>query len=400
MRTESWIIIFAAVLSLSACKTKNAKQEECPVISFNQTDCLDFSPYIDDIRIAWMEPDPESAFSEPDKMIVYKGKLFILDKTLKTVLCFDTTGKFNYRIQRVGKGPWEYSELNAMWVNPETGELWLESYIPPKIMVYGLDGTGRYEFPVEWASRDMALTGHNRIIGYNTTYAVHDNDELGIGLFLMDEKGRLKKPLLSIGNSAWYYATSNRRYLTETTDGLLVINQSDTIYSISDDAIVSKDFIADFGKYSMPANYRELIYSPETSKFFKESNFVLGKDQILGFGTIRMFKVYLKSTVFFAIADLDLRKGSFSTQIHHSSGLIPIFLPDCVTDNGELAGLLNMDVMLILRESMSTLPGDPKTKAFFEKILEILDRGISNDRPVMWFAPIKKQWLTQQKQSS
>ncbi|MFH0760503.1 MAG: 6-bladed beta-propeller [Bacteroidota bacterium] len=396
MRFSSFFyIVFATGLGLSACKSKTGEQGECPVIEFSQTDFLDLSPYMDEYRIALMESDPESIFSEPDKMIVHQGKLFILDKTLKAVLCFDTTGKFNYRIQRIGKGPREYVELNAMWVNPETEELWLESYTPGKIMVFGSDGTFRHEFPIEWASRDMARAGNNRIIGYNTTQAVHDQDELGIGLLLMDEEGRLKKPLLNIGSSAWYYALSNRRYLTESDGGLLVISQSDTIYSISPDGKVREDFIADFGKLSMPARLRQLKYSHETSQLFKESRYILGKDQILGFGPIRMFKVYLESKVFFALADLDLLKGSFSMQIRHSSGPVPIFLPECVTDNGELAGLLTRDVMVILRESMSTAPSDPKMKDLNDRALEILNRGISNDRPVIWFAPIKKQWFTQ-----
>lgn len=398
MKVILLFMVVATVLWLPACRNNPEKSAECPVIGFSQTDYLDISPYIEKFRLAWMEPGPESFFSEADKMIVYEGKIFILDKTLKSVLCFDTTGRFNYRIQRVGKGPWEYLELDAMWVNPETRELWLESYIPGKIMVYGMDGTRRYEFSVDWASRDMARTGHNRIIGYNTSYAVHGKEELGIGLFMLDERGKLIRPLLPIGSSAWYYTLGNKRYLTESDGGLLVVSQSDTIYSISSEGRVKPDFIADFGNLGMPAKYRQLNYSQETSKLFKESRYVLGKDQILGFGPIRMFKIYLESTIFFGLADLNLQKGSFSIQIRHSSGPVPVFLPECVTDNGELAGILTADVMMVLRESLATLPGDPAMKALNDRTLEILNRGILNDRPVVWIAPIKQQWLTLQKQ--
>jgi len=399
MKWSLYCTILATTLWLSACKSKSIEPAECPVIEFNQTEFLDFSPYMEEFRIAWLESGQESYFSEPDKMIVHKEKLFVLDKSLKALLCFDTTGKFNYRIQRVGKGPWEYLELNAMWVNPETDELWLESYIPGKVMVYGTDGSRRYEFPIEWSSRDMARAGHNRIIGYNSTRAVHEKKELGIGLFLMGEDGKLIKPLLNIGSSAWYYALTNKRFLTEYDGGLLVISQSDTIFSVSPDGKVKTDFVADFGRLSMPANYRQLTYSKETSKLFKESRYVLGKDQIVGFGPIRMFKVYLDSKIYYGLADLNLRKGTFSTQIRHSSGPVPVFIPECVTDHGELAGILSTDVMIILRESMAGTPSDPKVKALNNRTLEILNRGILNDRPVVWFSPIKTQWLTQQKQS-
>ncbi len=398
MKWSVCCFVLATAFWLSACRSKSVEPAAYPVIEFRQTEYLDFSPYMEEFRYIWLEPGQESFFSEPDKMIVYRDKLFILDKTLKAVLCFDTTGRFNYRIQRVGKGPWEYQELNAMWVNPETDELWLEAYIPGKLMVFGTDGSRRYEMPVEWSSRDMARAGHKRIIGYNSTKAVHENKELGIGLFLMDEEGKLIKPLQNIGSSAWYYTMNYKRFLTEFDGGLLVISQSDTIYSVSDEGKVAIDFVADFGSLSMPASFRQLPYSEEVSKMFRESKYVQGKDQIVGFGPIRMFKIFLDSKIYFGLADINLRQGSFSNQIRHASGLIPIFIPECVTDRGELTGLLSTDMMMLLHESLTTLPSDPAVKALNSRTLELLNRGIQNDRPLVWFAPIKTQWLTQKKQ--
>jgi|GEM_PF-1528382 len=399
MKINLFLGILLAGLMASACSGRPFDPSAAPVIPFTRTDVLDLSPFMEKMRIVFLETREQSIFSEADKMIIYEGQVYILDKTLKMALCFDTCGTFLYRIQRIGKGPWEYQELDAMWINPATDELWLQSYTPGKIMVYGTNGIPLREFPVEWSARDMARIGPNRIIGYNTTYAVHDREDLDIGLFLSDEKGRLKKFLLGIGDSSWYYAMNIRRYLAETTEGLLAINQSDTIYRISPEAIVTKDFVADFGRFSMPDEYRKLNYSPRNSKLMRESLYLQGKDQILGFGNIRMFKAYLGSTIYFALTDLTTREGYYSSRIQHASGPMPILLPECVTDRSELAGLLNVDILLALRQSLERVEETPESRDLFRQIRELCDRGIQNDRPILWIAPIKKQWIDSNSQT-
>lgn len=241
----------------------------------------------------------------------------------------------------------------------------------------------------------MAGISEHMIAGFTSLPLADKGKELGAGLYLLGGRGEVKKALLGIGDDSWYYSLTVKRNLTEWPGGILLINQSDTIYRITPDGTVVKDFIADFGPSRLPVKHRLIPYSPELSQVMNQSDYLIGKDQILGFGPIRLFKAYLKSQLFYAYADLSQGTGCYHSLIRTREGPIPILFPECVSDQGDLVGLLNLDAMVVMRESLTEPTNDPNGKILYDKLMGILERGIRNDRPILWIAPIKKEWLTE-----
>jgi hypothetical protein len=351
------------------------------------------SQYIGDVRYVPLENHPESAFIDVDKLVVSKGTIFILDKKLNAVFCFDSTGRFRYRIQRVGQGPGEYQNLDAMWIKAETSELWLQSFWPPRIKLFSLYGNLKREFKIRWPCRDMLLIDNQRLVGFNPNEVEDDKGPLPGGIIIFNEKGDVVGQPLSKGDTTVYWSVLYQRYITEYNGGALILSQSDSVYCVSDRGDLSIDFQMNWGRKTMPEEWKKRYFSSPEGHDFMREDVISAKDMLIAFGPIRIFRIFYKNHMEFAVADLRTGKGSYSTQINSPNSLLPTIYP-LTSGVNELTGILDMTTLYALKEMDKPANMNADQKEMFRRMDSIVDIAITNDRPILWFAKIKHELIT------
>lgn len=394
MSTKFFLPLVFCLILFEGCQRKNPENDPVIKIRFERANTIDMGQFIESVHYVQLQNHPESAFTDVDKLLVNGENLFMLDKRLEAVFCFDTSGRFRYRIQRVGKGPGEYQELDAMWLKPVEKELWLQSFWPPKIMVYNFDGRMLREFPIRWSARDMVNIGDNLIAGYNTSRSNDGADSLREGIFLLGNEGKSKGQAKILGDSSIYWSVANQRNLEEFGNGALLLSQSDTIFQINEKGKVTPDVLLDWDKLNFPQELRVIGYNSPRSREVLEGKYIVGKDQLIAFGPARLFRIFRDGHMEIAFADLRARKGIFSSQITSQVAKIPLLYPLAKTNQGQLIGLYDISLLLAMKELSENRLKDLKTEVLYHELDSLVESALTQDRPVLWIAKIKNEWLT------
>jgi hypothetical protein len=95
-----------------------------------------------------------------------------------------------------------------------------------------------------------------------------------------------------------------------------------------------------------------------------------------------------------ALADISKGEGAFSTQIISNNAKVPLLYPLGKSDHGELIGIYDMDLLLAMMESRQNRQVDSRTMELYHVMDSLVDSALKRDRPVIWFAKIKQEWLT------
>lgn len=387
------LLLAAGVAFSGGCKTRSAEPELARIIQFEETNTIDLEMYVGRVSYVQLENHPESAFSDIDKLLADGSDIFLLDKRLEAVFCFDTTGKFRYRIQRVGKGPGEYGELESIWLKPDEKELWLQSFWPPKIMVYTYDGIMLREFNIHWPAKDMTRIADGLLVAYNLTPSNVGKEELKEGLFSMTEEGKAQRQRLILGDSTIYWLLNFQRNLEEYAGGALLLSQSDTVFRIDPGGDVHVDFLIDWGKLRYPDELRSIGYNSPLASEAMNGDYVLGKDQLIGFGPIRLFRAFRNRSMELALTDLTTGKGFLSHQMSCNNTPIPLLFPLGKSNQGKLIGIYDLPLLVALRESVKESKNSEGNRQVMETLDSLTESAINQDRPILWFATIKKEWL-------
>jgi hypothetical protein len=385
----------AFLLLVIGCRQQPAGDGTVKKITFRPAETIDMGQLLGRVHFVQLENHPESAFTDIDKMVVSGSNVFMLDKRLEAVFCFDTTGRFRFRIQRIGRGPGEYRELDAMWLEPSTNELWLQSFWPARIMIYDLDGNLLREKTIRWAAHDMVRIGQDLLAGYNTSRSDDGIDSLTEGVFLLDKEGGSLGQALTIGDTSIYWSLANQRNLAEFEDGALLLCQSDTLFRILPDGRVIPDIHLDWGKLRYPDELRGIsYYSPRAGEALR-GTYVSGKDQLVAFGPIRLFRVFIDGHMELAMADLVKGEGIYSTSISSSATRIPLLYPLARSEKDQLVGMYDIELLLAMKESRAERPPEGAGNGVYHEMDSLVESALRQDRPVLWFADIKKELLTQ-----
>ncbi|QTE22229.1 6-bladed beta-propeller [Polaribacter cellanae] len=100
-----------------------------------------FGDYFSSSKIIALETNNSSFISNIDRITVSNNKILILDTKLNSVLIFDLNGKFINKIQHIGSGPGEYTNLRDFSVDEDKKNIILYSSSPSRILTYEMDGT-------------------------------------------------------------------------------------------------------------------------------------------------------------------------------------------------------------------------------------------------------------------
>ena len=382
-----------SLVLLGSCQSKTSHETDAANIFMTASREVDLGKYVDSVYVVQLENHPESDFTEIDKILISQGNIFILDKLLESVICFDQSGKFRYRIQKVGHGPGEYQELEAIWIKPEKAELWLQSFWPPKIMVYDYAGNLLREIPIKWPARDMIQCG-NRLFGFNTLGSVAGKDSIGSGIFEMDEGGKLKRHLKLMGDSTLYWTLIYKRYFEDYGHEVLLLSQSDTLFRIDAHGNVTQDVVLDWGRSKYPAGLKKLRFGPRVLTEFTTGDYVYGKDQLIAFGPIRIFNTIIDRHLELAVLDKRTGKGQYSARLISNNSPIPLLYPVAKSDQNEIVGVYSRDLCRAFSESITERKAKSQNEPAYGVLDSVVTSVLREDRAAIWFARIKSEFLT------
>ena len=143
MRVFWYINFLLLVLVFVSCGERNPASNA--IISFDlsksTSDTLNVLDKMYPLEVIVLETTDESLLGSVDKLVEANGNYYVLDHMRKCVLVFDGTGKFLYRVGKVGQGPGEYSALSDFIVDEKTGCLYL---LANSSTVYAYDHVGNF----------------------------------------------------------------------------------------------------------------------------------------------------------------------------------------------------------------------------------------------------------------
>jgi len=87
------------------------KRDSINSIDYNSTEEISIFDFVDSIDVIQLETNDNSLIWQINKVIFYNNRLYIHDVRQQVILCFDSSGKFLFKINQKGQGPDEYLYL-------------------------------------------------------------------------------------------------------------------------------------------------------------------------------------------------------------------------------------------------------------------------------------------------
>lgn len=238
-----------------------------------------FDDYFSSAKIIALETTDSSLFSRISRMILFKEKIFILDKEMNTVYIFMNSGKFLTKIRDIGKGPNEYLSLTDFTIDKKNEQIILYTDRPYKLLTYNFEGK---------FIKDEKLKTLYSYISYDNEKLLLLNNSLKREYLLVSKSLSKTSNFLAINSKDKLFENYGLFTPSITKDKKihLTLPYSNTIYEYRNQKIQPKYHI-DFGSRSLPDDIfntktpSEIFrYSLKNNYGFAISNFRESKDYV------------------------------------------------------------------------------------------------------------------------
>jgi hypothetical protein len=252
----SIIFFVVSLLILGGCQQHKCKGIDdfsinIKVGSENYQKEIVYSSLFDSVKYVKLEMSNESLIGIIAKIRVAEDRIFILDQRLRTLLAFSDTGKFLWKINKIGNGPGEYTEIIDF--DLKNDKLYL--FDPNRnVLEFDLSGNFIKSYPLKRFGTSMAVNDTFLYL-YTCNYPTEEGK---YQLLIMDDYGQNSKIGISVipknlievcksfnSENAFCHFEDEIRFFTPF---------STKIYSIKRDSIFVK-YNIDFGEFNIPENY-------------------------------------------------------------------------------------------------------------------------------------------------
>ncbi|GHT65310.1 6-bladed beta-propeller [Bacteroidia bacterium] len=263
----SIIFIVVSLLILGGCQQHKSKGIEDSGINIkarleNYQKEIVYSTLFDQVKYVKLEMSNESLIGIIAKIRVAEERIFILDQRLRTLLAFSDTGKFLWKINKIGNGPGEYTEIIDF--DLKNDQLYL--FDPNRnILEFDLSGNFIKSYPLKRFGTSMAVNDTFLYL-YTCNYPTEEGK---YQLLIMDDYGQNSKIGVSVipknlievcksfnSENAFCHFEDETRFFTPF---------STKIYSIKRDSIFVK-YNIDFGEFNIPENYFDNYTADDVAK--------------------------------------------------------------------------------------------------------------------------------------
>ncbi|GAB6013266.1 6-bladed beta-propeller [Viscerimonas tarda] len=220
----------------------------------------DFYANLDSLRIVKLETNEESLIGSVSRLFIINNTLFVADyfKT-KSIFAFDLQGNFLYKINKIGKGPGEYLNLNM--VNIDEKHIAILDFHSWKIIRYDLSGNLLFEKKIDPCPADFIEFGDNKMI-----FAYHNySPKVPYQLTFNDSDLKTEGTAIPFKNTRYIvgeYLSAFQK--TENGDILYHYTFCDTIYQIKDYEIIPKYHLSFYAPSEIEAFYEKTKNLNET----------------------------------------------------------------------------------------------------------------------------------------
>ena len=236
-------LVFLSFFLYSCSKNNNVvfTDESGAIVTYIDMDDIqdfDISELADSVSFVKLETNNECLIANIRKVILYDNRFFIHESKTSTILVFDISGKYLYKVGSRGRGPGEHAALSLFMLDEENKMLMIYDENSKKMIYYTLDGKFVKEIPQfsEGALiRDIYNMPDGRFICYTPDFMTNNP---WWGLWEVDSTG---KPGKFLFKQTTKYPMSGivESYFNRLPDGKVGLwcGDVDDIYHISDTAV-------------------------------------------------------------------------------------------------------------------------------------------------------------------
>lgn len=361
------------------------------LLSERSDDGLYMNDLVDSVQYIPLETTRESLIGSISQLAFFNETFFVLDAdNAQALFAFDSTGKYLWKIARIGNGPGEYSSLSNLSIDYSKKQIHLLSLNPVmKVMTFDLEGKFLSEIKIPFSTRSFTFLPNNAFVFYNGYCSNKSKLEKEYNLIQTDEKMNIQQaydPYISDKCASFtlpiscFYTYNNSYNYFEDLRGY--------IYSIDKNGSLKRRFHIDFGEYTMDFDKRSLN-TEDFNRYCRESDIyhltnVSETDQFL------FFKVHSKKKVFFAFYYKETGELRVGSQVE--SGFNEVLSADVkATTSDQFISVLDPLVIFQFKEAWATLSSQERALQKMNKGWQrVLDDFEEENNPTLVLFSIKK----------
>ena len=404
---EFWLGIGVLLISIASCKESNKTisnlSSDVPidtihVLKKDEFDYLKSSKFVNSFRFLTLKTEGDF-LGRFDKIRLYNGVLFILDRTRNMVVAFDhKTGEELFRIAEEGEGPGQYGSADDFSINRFNKTLEILYRRGQMTLAYDLE-SGQFirEIPYSFYSYFFNSFSSGDKLFFNGVLpnSLDPKDSINAQMFNADSENNLVSIAYPMTWEAGKMGHSTRRNLTSygTTDKVnFVPYYSSKVYKIGSDGFLSGYHLSFDGRPTSDEalvlftgesrDWARFLYN-RTQPYINNITDFFENDFCLSFmyadGPGRYFFFYDKSS----------KKGVSLKHLKDDLGVLAVF-PIGITDTELIASVAyeEIDGRIELLEMMVEDKEELKERSDYQQLVSIRNASKSPN-PILVFYDLK-----------
>lgn len=384
------IIILMLTICSFSCATDKKEEKERDIVNLSVTGInedykfLKSSEILDLKRMVPLETTDSTLIGEIQRIRIQDSLIFVMDRTTKSALLFDNTGKFITKIGAPGRGPHETISLSDIAIDKYANRLLLVDRPGKKILAYSFQGGFEEVIPLsDWFDK-MYVLNADEILLYS------GNESLSNKRFtIIDKTGKVLSRFNEIPHEGLHgYRNS---MLAGNPDTLLYVLPFDnTLYTVENKKAKAKYridfnglFVTKEAKFMTQAGREKIMNKDDDGDIITQIDNVFVVNNVLYFYFNHR---YQRKSVFFDInTGKQLKAGELRSDIHN---LIFANRPPIGQTSNELIFVVHPSKAI---SRYKRLLKNPEYAPHLEQFSTLFENDVINENsnPVLFFYKIK-----------
>lgn len=354
---------------------------------------IDFSTFIQRVNILPLETTSESIFRSVSDMIWQNGRIYIYDISLQELFAFDESGKFIFKLNRMGKGPEEYGSMRDFEIDEE-GNIHILSN--KEVVIYNADGKFQKRIPFSLPASyhinptSLAFSGKTGYYLFSGAIGITKTIENQYSIYEITNEGKFTGKVFfpvtyrMFGEPRFYKLEGT----TEPTYNMTPFVGNDTIYKFTAGGKAYPAYFLDYEDRHLPQEvYSGFDNGERIYNAFKTTNYVTGVHTVIESEDFIHFLFRSKSTLWSTFGSKKTGNFFYFEQVRGGrNGFLPIIY---AANKNTFMGNTVAGELIDSKKS-----GEFKSKFGhldnFSELEQIIDGLNENDNPVVVTYDIKE----------
>ena len=389
MKINLYTAIAILFFLISSCSPEIPSEN--PVFKANFVDFLNAADYIESVDDTLLSGEADALFTQITDIEFFEGRWYIFDQDLKRILCFEENGSHVFTINRVGKGPGEYSHPESMILKKESREIWLSEDLNNSILKFDLSGNYLESIDVAQIGYDMIAVNENQLMLYQRYYRKYPgNDSVPPGLFLVESKINPRKQVLRINKNRVIDDSMTEFVLSKHDDTCYFLSASDSLYFITQDLKPQIAGVFDFGKYHMPYSIREIPWKESNFGTIDNTGKVTVKEKLVPTSDYFFLQIALHESLWYAVIDRQSHEMKISQGVVNTLDPAPFIFPIGAKNEDELVGFISSDLLVALNTYVQSA-GPSEATEQINQLKAMIDASLNETGNILVTMKLKRK---------